>query len=74
MAPVVHGLEAEYTDRIVFTYLDIDDPANDKFKQALNYRVQPHYFLLDKYGNVVRQWLGYVPKDDFVRAFGQALQ
>jgi len=29
MAPVVHGLEAEYYDKVQFAFLDVDDPAND---------------------------------------------
>jgi hypothetical protein len=69
MKPIVHGLEARYADRIGFVYLDIDDPNTRAIKRALGYRVQPHYFLVDGDGNVVRQWLGLVREEEFVGAF-----
>lgn len=69
----MHGLESEYTGKINFTYLDIDDPATDPFKQSLGYRVQPHIFLLDGQGNMIQQWLGLVNRDELVAAFEQAL-
>jgi hypothetical protein len=59
MAPVVHGLEAEYGDRVNFVYLDIDDPDTLPFKQQLGYIYQPHLFLLDGEGNVLEQWVGF---------------
>jgi len=37
MAPIVHGLEAEYSERINFVYLDIDDPANSDLLSFLGY-------------------------------------
>jgi len=74
MAPIVHGLEAEYTDQINFVYLDIDDPANDQFKQALGYRVQPHFYLLDGNGEIIQQWLGNVSAADFRASFDAALE
>ncbi|NTU66112.1 MAG: hypothetical protein HGB05_22580 [Chloroflexi bacterium] len=74
MAPIVHGLEADYSDRMQFSYLDIDDPRNDQFKQALQYRVQPHLFLLDADGNIVKQWLGRVSQEQFVAEFDKVLQ
>ena len=74
MAPIVHGLEADYFEQINFVYLDIDDPANDEFKQALGYRVQPHFFLLDENGDVIQQWVGRVSEADFKAAFDAALK
>jgi hypothetical protein len=74
MAPIVHGLEARYGDRINFVYLDIDDPQTQPFKTALKYIVQPDYYLLDAQGNVVDHWLGYVAEDKFVQAFDKILQ
>lgn len=73
MAPVVHGLEADYAGRIDFSYLDIDDQDSNPFKSALGYKGQPHYFLLDADGNVVEQWRGSVPASDFVSAFESLL-
>ena len=73
MAPVVHGLEDEYYDRMNFAYLDIDNPASDPFKQQLGFRYQPHYFLLDADGNVIQQWVGSVSAEDFRAAFESAL-
>jgi len=74
MAPIVHGLEAEYGEKMKFTYLDIDDPATDVFKKALGYQVQPHIFLLDEDGKVIKQWLGFVSEEEFRQAFDAALQ
>lgn len=73
MAPIVHGLEDKYSDRMIFTYLDIDDPANERFKQALDYRYQPHLFLLDAQGNVLRQWVGFVSGEELEAALLEAL-
>ncbi|NMC14653.1 MAG: thioredoxin fold domain-containing protein [Chloroflexi bacterium] len=65
MAPVINGLEWKYQGRISFVYLDIDDPANQPFKKALGYKYQPHFFLIDGQGNILNQWLGYVPIENF---------
>ena len=69
----MHGLEARYGDRIQFTYLDIDDPNTADIKRALGYRIQPHLFLLDGQGNVVKQWLGFVNESDFIAEFNKVL-
>ena len=74
MQPIVHGLEAKYRDRILFTSLDIDDPKTASFKQALGYRVQPDFFLLDGQGHVVKQWLGVVTAEEFAGAFDSVLK
>ena len=70
----MHGLQAEYSDRIQFTYLDIDDPNTAALKAQLGYRVQPHLFLLNANGEVVQQWLGYVTREEFIAAFKAVLQ
>jgi len=73
MAPIVHGLEAEYYDRINFIYLNVDDPATNRFKEELNYFVQPDFFLLDRDGTVLNRWTGPVPAEELEGAFMTAL-
>lgn len=74
MKSVVHGLEAEYSDRIDFVYLDIDDPNTASLKAELGYIGQPHFFLIDGDGKIVQQWLGFVPEAEFVNAFDGILK
>ncbi len=64
MAPVVHGLEAEYAGKVDFVYLNIDDPATTPFKKQLGYIYQPHLFLLDGQGNLLQQWIGFTSEAD----------
>jgi hypothetical protein len=73
MAPIVHGLESKYVDRMNFVYLDIDDPANDSFKENLGFRYQPHIFLLGPEGQVLNQWVGPVTEQALAEAFETAL-
>jgi hypothetical protein len=65
----VHGLEAEYYDKINFVYLDIDDNENDSFKSTLGFRYQPQIFLVDSNGNILNQWIGPITRTDLVEAF-----
>jgi len=74
MAPLVQGLEREYSGQVNFVYLDIDDPANDAFKQQLRFRSEPHFFLLDARGRVLNQWVGYVSVSELRRALDSALR
>ena len=74
MAPLVHGLEEQYGSQVRFVYLDIDDPANQPFKEELRYRYQPHFFLIDGEGNILDQWMGYVSVGDFVGSLESALK
>jgi len=73
MAPVVHGLEQKYAGQIRFVYLDIDDPETAPFKRQLGYRVQPHFFLLDGDGVVLREWLGFVDGFELDQALASAV-
>lgn len=70
----MHGLEAQYYDRVNFVYMDIDDPATSEFKQALGFRYQPHLFLLDEDGNILQQWVGFVPAEELEAAIDIALK
>ena len=74
MAPIVHGLESEYSGRVNFVYLDVDDPDTSKFKKELDYRYQPHFMLIDGEGKVLQQWLGPVSAEDFRAAFDSYTQ
>lgn len=73
MAPIVHGLEAEYAEQINFIYLDIDDPENGEFLRELGFRYQPHFLLLDGQGEILQQWLGPVSEEQFREAFSSAI-
>jgi thiol-disulfide isomerase/thioredoxin len=74
MSPIVHALENDYAGQMNFIYLDIDDPENQVFKDALFYRGQPQFFLLDHQGEVLKQWQGYVTNESFVDAIEAAHQ
>lgn len=69
MAPIVHGLEAEYYGRIKFTYLDASDPATRDFQRTLGFSVQPEFYLLDGEGNVLYRWFGYQEEEFFREQF-----
>ncbi|MBI4731536.1 MAG: hypothetical protein HY781_05305 [Chloroflexi bacterium] len=73
MAPMVHGLEAEYFGRIKFVFLDASDPATADFQRALGFAVQPEFYLLDGAGTVLYRWFGYVQEADFRAVFDQQL-
>jgi hypothetical protein len=74
MAPMVHGLEAEYAGRIKFTYLDADDLETARFQQALGFHYQPEFYLLDGDGALLYKWVGYVSEDGFKTEFSKLLQ
>ena len=71
---MVHGLEAEYGDRINFVYLDVDDPANRDLLKKLGRRSQPEFYLVDGAGTVLTQWYGRQRREVFEAAFAEALQ
>ena len=73
MKPIVHGLQAQYGDRIIFTYLDVDDARNAAFKSALGFRYQPEFYLLDGSGAVAQKWIGPVSEAQFVEGFEAVL-
>ena len=73
MAPMVHGLEAEYSGKIKFSYLDADDPQTDEFQSALGFYYQPEIYLLDANGTVLQKWVGFTSEQQLEEAFAQHL-
>ena len=69
MAPVVHGLEAKYSGKIKFNYLDADDPNTMEFQRTLGFRSQPELYLLDANGNVLKKMVGYQSEQDLESVF-----
>ncbi len=74
MAPMVHGLEAEYSGKIKFSYLDADDPNTDSFQRTLGFAYQPELYLLDGDGNVLMKFIGSTTEDQLRSTFNQYLQ
>jgi hypothetical protein len=74
MAPMVHGLEAEYFGKIKFSYLDADDTNTDAFQRTLGFNYQPEFYLLDAEGNVLKKWIGFTSEEDFKAEFAKYVQ
>ena len=74
MAPMVHWLEAKYFGRIKFTYLEISNPQNKQFLDYLDFRVRPSFYLLNKDGKILHQWIGYQTQGQFEDIFTQYVQ
>jgi thioredoxin-like negative regulator of GroEL len=74
MAPMVHGLEAEYSGKVKFSYLDADDPNTDSFQRTLGFQYQPELYLLDGDGNILMKFIGYTSEDQLRSTFNQYLQ
>ena len=74
MAPMVHGLEAKYFGRIIFSYLDADDPNTLDFQRSLGFFYQPEIYLLDADGNVLEKWVGFTSEEDLESAFAEHMQ
>jgi thioredoxin-like negative regulator of GroEL len=74
MAPMVHRLEAEYYGRILFTYLDADDPRTQVFQSELGFFYQPEIYLLDGNGAVIQKFIGPVAEETLRNLFDTNLQ
>jgi len=74
MAPMVHGLEAQYFGKIKFTYLDADDANTHEFQRSLGFNYQPEFYLLDGQGNLLQKWVGFVSQEQFETVFAQYVQ
>jgi thioredoxin-related protein len=74
MAPMVHGLEAEYFGKVKFSYLDADDPNTREFQRTLGFQYQPEFYLLDANGNVLKKFVGFVSQEDFAAEFVKYVQ
>ena len=74
MAPMVHGLEAKYFGRIIFSYIDADDPDTLDLQRTLGFFYQPEIYLLDADGNVLEKWVGFTSEDDLELAFAEHMQ
>lgn len=70
----MHGLERQWGEQVNFVYLDIDDPQTEPFKRALGYQYQPHLFLLDGQGTILREWIGLVSEEDLEAALKEVQQ
>jgi thioredoxin-related protein len=73
MEPIVHGLENIYGEQLSFVYYDIDAPESAEAMRQYNFRVQPHFILLDANGEIAGEWFGSVPQDTFEAAFDEIL-
>jgi hypothetical protein len=74
MAPMVHGLEAEYFGKIKFSFLDADDPNTGTFQRTLGFAYQPEFYLLDANGVVLKKFIGFVSQEDFKAEFAKHIQ
>lgn len=72
--PDITDLEQQYGERVNFIYLDVDDPAVKMFKEVLDYKISPHFFLLGPQGEVLDEWVDFISQDEIKSAIEKAIQ
>lgn len=74
MAPIVHGLEEKYGEKIRFVYIDIDDPQNSKLRRELGVGWPPVFYMLDGDGNILDRRYLYKETEVLEEIFIKALE
>lgn len=59
--PVVNRLNEQFSDRVDFFYLDVDDVTTRDVMSALSIRDRTTYVIYDAEGNEVHRWFGPLP-------------
>ena len=72
MRPVVHGLEQQYGDRVAFAGVDYYNQANRELVRQYRVVGHPTFVVLDREGQVVKQFVGYTPEAGLDAALRQA--
>lgn len=67
MAPIVHGLERQYSNEIDFVFLDVSDPVTRAARERFGFETTPHFFLLAADGRVLREHVGRIPREELER-------
>lgn len=70
----MHGLEAEYGDRVAFERLDVAQPENEQIQLRYDLRGHPTAVVLDPQGEVVARFFGVQPAADIRPALDRALE
>ena len=58
MRPIVYGLEAEYSGRVIFRQIDFYAKENQELVKRYRVAYHPTFVVLDGDGNVVRTFFG----------------
>jgi hypothetical protein len=67
MAPIVNGLETQFSGRVDFVYLNVADPAVRPVMAEYGFQATPHFFLRAADGTVVWSKQGAVTEREFAR-------
>lgn len=57
----MNRLNEQYSDRVDFFYLDVDDIQTPEVMSALAIRDRTTYVIFDAQGNEVHRWFGPLP-------------
>ena len=74
MRPVIEKLEKEYSDRIRFVMVDVDDPEARELVAIAGVRAIPLTIFVTSPDGQAQQWVGARPESDLREAFDQALK
>jgi thioredoxin-like negative regulator of GroEL len=74
MRPVIEKLEKEYSDRIRFVMVDVDDPEARELVSIAGVRAIPLTIFVTSPDGQAQQWVGARPESDLREAFDEALK
>lgn len=73
MAPIVHGLEQQFSGRIDFLYLNVSQVDTRDAQTRYGFKATPHFIFLRADGTAVQDIQGVVPADSLLSALNRLL-
>jgi thiol-disulfide isomerase/thioredoxin len=71
--PVLQNLAEQFGAEIIFTRLDVDNPADTATREQFGLFDRSQYILVDEKGEVVQRWFGQLREDDVASAISAYL-
>ncbi|MCP4362197.1 MAG: thioredoxin family protein [Chloroflexi bacterium] len=70
----MNGLQKAYIGRIKVVRIDREDPENIDIVEQYGARNQPMFFMLDKDGEIIWEWIGSIGSYELEQVFLMALE